>query len=53
MIEDGRFWVIKKVMDSVEEKGTAKILVCLSEWSLWTVRGGRLADVERDIGEGM
>ena len=46
LCEDSRFWVVKRVMNDVDEKDTAKILVCLSERALGTVCGGRCAGTE-------
>ena len=53
LIENGRFLIIKRVMRGVEEKRTAKILICFSEWTLRTVQGKRWTDTERDIGRGI
>ena len=39
--ENDRFWVIKRVMNGIEEKGTTKILIYFSELILGDVRGGR------------
>ena len=33
----GGFWVVKRVMDGVEEKDTANILICFSEWALCAI----------------
>ena len=34
LLKDGRFWVVKTVMNSIEKMGTAKICICLSERKL-------------------
>ena len=44
--EDGRFWVVSRVINGFEEKGTANRLTCFSEQVLGAIRGARVGNVE-------
>ena len=43
--DDCRFWIVKRVIDGVEEEGATEILICFSERVLRTVRGEEWAEV--------